>query len=308
MALMLLAGCANVDLAAYRTVDIRAPLEDSGGRAALDFQGVPLSSGQVIVSEVDSAVSLLLTLMTETYSPWIHAGVISIEDGRPWVYEAFGLLRPHLRGPPTDAMGGSVRRISFERYLKRQAVVAVFEPLPAVDRRAVARFARSAEHAGLPFDPGFDHRTRDAVYCTEFVARALEAGGAAPFPALPRNDNPSLGKALDWLGIDAPGFLAAARLVERASPVALLSEEYSPAQVAARFAVKRELHRRFTPDQRLGNVFRWIITGPDLRPQVEALIAAAIDEAQTGHLSAEAAARLYRRHLGPVAEPRLAAR
>lgn len=51
-----------------------------------------------------------------------------------------------------------------------------------------------------------------------------------------------------------------------------MSREYTPSQVDAYFAIKRELHQRFTADQKLGNVFRWSWGGLKLREDVDAFM------------------------------------
>ena len=46
----------------------------------------------------------------------------------------------------------------------------------------------------------------------------------------------------------------------------------SAREVEAYFAAKRELHRRFTDDQKIGNIWSWSWRGLQLRPQVAAFL------------------------------------
>ena len=260
------AGCATLDTANYATFIVDRQTEHS-----LIYQGLPLRSGQIIISELGAPDSLFQSLATAEFYPYGHAGVISIESGAPWVYEGFGILKPHLRGPPTDSASGTIRRVTLEDYIGRNRFVAIYDPPPGVNADAVAAFAIDNHQRRTPFDPYFDYRDHEKLYCTEFVALALESGGAKPYEPVPVNQNPSLRVALDWLKITAPSILPAAALTRDAHRVALLSRFYTPAQVEAYFTMKRELHRRFTPDQRLGNLFTWSwFTALHVRPEIRA--------------------------------------
>jgi hypothetical protein len=244
------------------------------------YQGLPLRSGQIIISELGGPDGLFQSLVTAEYYPWGHAGVITVEDGKPYVYEGFGFLQPHLWGPPTDAASGSIRRVTLDSYVDRNRFVAIYDPPPGVNADAVAKFALDNYARGTPFDPYFDFREHEKLYCTEFVALALEAGGAKPYVPVPSSRNPSLRVALDWLKIMDPGILPPGVLPRDAHRVALLSHDYKPIQVQAYFEMKRELHRRFTSDQRLGNLFTWsAITALHVRPEILAFREAALQSA-----------------------------
>jgi hypothetical protein len=249
---------------------------------ALLHGGLPLSSGQIIVSERANAGSLFVSLAAEQFRPFIHAGVIVIEEGKPYVYDEFGSMRPALTGPPTDGMRGSVRRVPLKAFLRSVRIAAIYDVPAGVDAGAVAEFARVSRAARKPFDPYFDARSSDRLYCTEFVARALEAGGATAIRETPLRDNASYAVVLAWLKIRAPGLILAGDLVS-GEPVALLSRRYSPAQIAAYFELKRELHRRYSADQRLANVFEWSrMTGLHLRPRVREYLDEGIRRAAAG--------------------------
>jgi hypothetical protein len=103
--------------------------------------------------------------------------------------------------------------------------------------------------------------------------------------------------ALDWLKVQAPAIVTAGSLTEGAERVALISERLSAREVEAYFAAKRELHRRFTDDQKLGNIWVWSWRGLQLRPQIEAFLEAS---SQWPH---ETAAELADDWLGAFALP-----
>jgi hypothetical protein len=253
----------------YRTFDA-----ESASAGEIDFHGLPLQSGQLIVSDSGEADSLLMSMLGEQYTAYGHAGIISIENGKAYVYEGYALLWPFLSGPPTDAMRGYIRRVTLEQYVGRQHVTAMFDPGPGVDKAAVVAFARARHEDGTQFDPYFDWHDHTRLYCTEFAALALNAGGQ-PLPTPVRvRDNPSLRVALDWLKVRAPEIVTAGSLTEGAERVALISKTLTAREVEAYFAAKRELHRRFTADQKLGNVWSWSWRGLQLRPQVAAFLEA----------------------------------
>ena len=265
-----LSGCATtLAAAAYRTFDA-----ESASAGELDFHGLPLQSGQLVVSDSGDPDSLLMSMLGEQYTPYGHAGILSIEDGKAYVYEGYALLWPFLSGPPTDAMRGRIRRVTLDQYIGRQRVTAIFDPPAGVDKAAVAAFARARHEDGTEFDPYFDWRDHTRLYCTEFAALALHAGGR-PLPTPVRvRDNASLRVALDWLKVRAPAIVTAGSLTEGAERVALISRRLTAREVEAYFAAKRELHRRFTDDQKLGNIWSWSWRGLQLRPQVEAFLEA----------------------------------
>jgi hypothetical protein len=257
----LLAGCASFDPARYETVVVPEP-------AIATWRGVPVREGQIAVIERPGATSLLLSLVAARYEPFVHAGLVVVDDGEPYVYEAMGVFKPRFSGRPTLGMGGGVRRVKLAAFLARDGIAALYEPEAAVDREAAAAFARVNLAARTPFDDTFDARDARRLYCVEFVARALEAGGAPRVAGVMLSTNPSMRVVLDWLEIDGPAILLAGELLDEDRRVLLASRNLTREQIDMYFARKRELHRRFTVDQRLGNVFDWRGQGLKLRPRV----------------------------------------
>ena len=104
--------------------------------------------------------------------------------------------------------------------------------------------------------------TEDAK-ATPLAARARATQTAEASPAQQRS-----------APVHAPAIVTAGSLTEGAERVALISRRLSAREVQAYFAAKRELHRRFTDDQKLGNIWYWSWRGLQLRPQVEAFLEA----------------------------------
>lgn len=260
---LLCGGCASLDLGTYRTavIDPRP--------AAQRWHGIPVETGQIIVSEHTGATSLFLSLTTREFEPFLHTGIIVVEKDGPQVYEAMAAILPLPWDKPNKHVGGGVQRVTLQEFVGRGGIIAIYEPPAAVDRMKLTHFVREKRQQRFPFDGHYDSRDATKFYCVEFVARALEAGGAPPISATPLTANPSVQVALQWLGIDGPDMLMAGAVVAGERRVALLSRGLTEFQVGRYFALKRELHRRFTADQRLGSVLSWNHQRLHLRPAVE---------------------------------------
>lgn len=255
----------------------RVEADAERGAGTLLFKGIPVRSGQVLVSEQGSARGMFLSLLVADSSPWVHTGILVVEDGRPVVYEANGRLRPSFGSAPlTRNVIGGVRRLDFDSFLEQNRFVALYDPPAGTDRDLIGRFARDSFMNGLAFDPYFDRGDPSTVYCSEFTALALAAGSAPPAGTSPMNPNASVAVILAWLGITTPDIIPPAALIADGNRVGLFSRRDSPAQVQAWFAVKAELHRRFTPEQKLGNVLSFSpLRGFRFQPEVAAFMAAA---------------------------------
>ncbi|MBI5136158.1 MAG: hypothetical protein HZA24_02355 [Nitrospirae bacterium] len=272
-----------------------------------------LADGQIAVSPAGGPLGVFLSLFPESFHPYVHGGVVAVERDGAVVYHAMGVPRPHLEGPPTDATGGGVFRTPLADYVAMQGTVHLFQPPPGVDGERVAAFARARYRAGTPFDPYFDSTDRARLYCTEFVAAALEAGGGGPYPVSPNRRNRSLAVVREWLKVDARGAIQADTLVAGARPLATLSARDSAPQARLRRAWTAELHRRFGADQRIGYLFEWTGIRLRFRPDVlafrERALALADAAPPPDQAAADAAVRALADDLfGPLPEaPRVAA-
>lgn len=264
------AGCAPLQTEGLRVLE-SPPAEHPPAYGELAFR-----SGQLAVSDARSPLNLLIALLPQHYHRFTHIGLIEVVDGTAWLYEAQGRLSllPGS-GPPTDRISGAVRRIPLAELVRRNGYVEVYDPPPGLDVTAALVYARRQMELGTPFDPYFDETGHAALYCSEFVALALHAGGQPLAALLPSRSNPSLRRALDWLGVRAHGSWQPGTLVAGGRHVATLSSDRTRSQAALHFAVREELHRRFTADQRIGYVFRWTGQGLALRAPVAEFVSAA---------------------------------
>lgn len=269
-----------------------------------DAKTLPLESGQIIVTSSGDALDVFIGLLTPEYNPYVHAAVISLENGKPYVYEAFGRhwLNP-FAASPTDAVSGRIKRVPLFHFLKRYEYIEVWDPA-GVDKASVVAFARSHFRRKTPFDPHFDAGDSAALYCTEFVALALEAGGGMPVAPIANRVNRSARILLDWLGIP-DRLIQADSLVAGGKQIATLSLVRTRTEITIADEVRREIHRRFTCDQKVGNVFQ--LTGATVlfREPVQKFSDAArllfntTETPQDGRIVRNAVRELANHHFGP---------
>jgi hypothetical protein len=263
LAALALAGCATLDLRGFRSVQVR------DGSPPVTVEQIPVRTGQVIVSEHATGTSLAISLIAERFARYTHVGLVVIDEGRPFVYESMGAYIPLPWQPPNALIAGGVRRVPLADFVVRGGIIAIYDTPPGVDAARVAEFARTQRREHRGFDGHYDPRDGRMYYCVEFVARALEAAGAPPLAPARATRNPSMQKALEWLEVRTPEFLLAGDLVEESRRAVLLSEDFNPEQVERYFALKAELHRRFTVDQKLGYLFEWKKRSLRLRPALD---------------------------------------
>ena len=249
---------------------VRAPA--TRPRHEIDATSLPLAHGQIVVSEAGGAMSLFFSLFAVDDTPWVHAGIVAVENGQTVVYEANGSFFPVPGLAPTATISGAVRRVGIERFVAGKRIVGLYAPAPHVDRERMVAFARAQWKRGAPFDPYFDTDDTNALYCTELVALALAAGGAPPEATAMRSANPSLAVARRWLGLRSDRVYLAGRLVATAQEVGRWSADLSGAQIDAYFAARHALHARFADDVRLGEVFLWSGGGLRMRETVQRFV------------------------------------
>lgn len=247
--------------------------------SAIDYEGVLLTSGQLAVTDAPTWLSILFTLTLRDFSPFLHAGVIVIEDGRPFVYETVGKYAAWRNPRPTEAIKGHVRRIPFHKFVSLQKHVEIYDPAPEIDRQAMVDFVLLSHRNKVPFDAFFRTDDQSAYYCTQFVALAIEAGGGPPSEQTAITTNRSVLVLLDWLGIVTPASLIpASALYDNQRYVGTITTFSSRASMHAYLVAKREIHRRFTGNQKLGNVF--VLNGryPEVRPQIAEFVNQAMEK------------------------------
>ena len=277
-----LLGCAAQEEREIRVVSSHSPVNRQGG---ITYKGVPLFPGQLVLTEHGDAMSLLMTVGLTRFRPFTHAGILVVEDGEPYVYDLVGSLGLNRMDPPTDGIHGGVQSRPLDRVIRRNRVVAVYDPPPGTHPGRMVTYSWKSALSDIDFDPYFDYDDRRRLYCTEFVAVAVQQAGGEPPDPIPLRGNPSLGVVFRWLKIRAPRILAAGSFAVPDRHVATFTSGWTEAEIAAYFAAKREIHRRFTADQRLGHLFRWEGNSLELRPGVVEFREQALQLARSGELA-----------------------
>ena len=276
---LILSGCVSLNVASLSTLELSdSATVLSEAEGGINFQGVPLKSGQIIVSDNNAAMNLIVTFTDTEYHPFSHAGIISIEQGKPYVYQAAVQLKLLFRESATDLTTGSVMRISLAEFVNATTVAAIYNPSSAELGKSMVAFARHAYGKKLPYDAVFDPVDRSKVYCSEFIVSAMEFGHGQAVPLRLRNRHSSIDTLYEWLNIDTNRHYFVSDLVSNKNRVALLSTKLTARQIELHFALREELYRRFTADQKIGNILSWSTFGPVFRPQVASFIQRGLDQ------------------------------
>jgi hypothetical protein len=236
------------------------------------YFGLPLRTGQVLLSEAPSPHGLLFSLGTETYTPFTHSAIIVVEDGAPYVYDVAADFRPWFASTAADALHGGVGRAPFLEYVGGALYAEVFDPPAGTDPDKLVARLRDLRRREVPFDAHWDFQDKSALYCTEFVAELLAAAGAPTPPLSRRGPNRSLRRALAWFGLETEWVLPAGAFIDETRLVAAVGPWRTRTSGQAYFAAKRELHRRFTADQKVGNLMELDGTELKIRPHVQAYL------------------------------------
>ncbi|MBX7248787.1 MAG: hypothetical protein K1X35_06985 [Caulobacteraceae bacterium] len=96
-----------------------------------------------------------------------HVGIVIVEpNGRVGVV--------HAGGDPTQSRA-VVREVAVRDFLHEAQSASVFRMKDPAAAQATAAAARSFAAARIPFDTEFSLQSRDSLYCTEMVWRAMSA-------------------------------------------------------------------------------------------------------------------------------------
>lgn len=268
---ILMSGCHSLQRQAP-ALNVLEREEITGRPQAL---GLSLQSGQVILSEAQGPLSYFMNLVPNKFYKFTHAGLIVVEDAGPVVYHLTGELSAEKAldaKAPTNAIAGTVRRESLQQYCKDSLYVQVFDPPPELDIPKTIEFVQEAYRNKVPFDPYFNHTDQRKLYCTQFIALALQAGGNDPIPLTPIKANPSLRKVLNWLEIRSNKILPAGALARPEASVGILGTFSNAESANAYFYAKKIIYDRFTANQKIGNLFSLDGFDLELRKNIDRFI------------------------------------
>lgn len=237
-----------------------------------NYLGLPLQSGQIALSEAPGAYSFLFALGLEEYRNFTHAAVVVLEEGKAYIYEMTGEYNGiGLEDSITDGVTGYCRRQTLEEYGAGNLYVEIFDPPPGVDPAKVAAYAKDVYKRQPEFDAYFDYNEHEKLFCTEFVQQALEAGGAPPAKLVKIRQHPGYQRLITWFKVERNVALPAATFSDESRWRASMGQLPCRTTAYSYFAAKKEISRRFTDDQVLGNIFRMEGIG-DIRLRDEVLL------------------------------------
>ena len=133
-----------------------------------------ICSGDIIFRLGHGYISETLKNISQKEQRYSHAGIISVEDGAPYVY--------HLIGSESDAE--TLRRETLNGFCKPSSAqsFALYHILLNVSQQhSVDSLNHYYYHCALPFDRRFDMDTDSAMYCTEYVYKILSRASGGNF-------------------------------------------------------------------------------------------------------------------------------
>lgn len=169
---------------------------------------------------------------------------------------------------PTDAIKGKIYRRHLNHYLEVENYTSIYDLPDTIDRNKVVDFALYNYQNETPFDPYMNSLNHEQLYCTEFVSEALKAGGMKQPKLTPYRENRSLNIVHEWLKVTDKSVIQAGSLIELEKHIVTLSHHHSFREIQLYIATREELHRRFTKDQKLGNLFEWTGFRLKFRPPI----------------------------------------
>lgn len=261
-------GCLGTQ--ALPPVNVLGKRVDESHKAT--YNGLSIRSGQIVLTESPDATSYLFVLLPKDFYPFTHAAIISVEDGEPWVYDVTGEVKTFpLKKRLMDNVKGKMYRRKLFEYIAPNLYAEIYDPPPGSDGEKIAAYARQKYKEGVEFDSYFDFHDHSRLFCTELVALAVESSGGGPVKPIPSNPNPSVVAGMQWIGVPPGEGLPAGLFAEPSRYVGALGQFPTRSSAWLYFEAKKELHRRFTMDQRLGFVLTLDGNGRvDVRPEITA--------------------------------------
>jgi hypothetical protein len=262
-------GCSTATTGRMNFLDAKA-----APRGVPTYLGLPLRTGQLVLTEAPGAYSFAFELIPETFYPFTHVAIVAIENGEPVVYDVTGEYK--ATGLHTKLLAnvhGGMRRTPFYEYVAPNLYAEIFDPPAGADPEKIAAFARQKFAEAVEFDAFFQYEDHKKLFCTELVNLAILNAGGKPAQLVPARENASLKLALQWLDVPHSYVLPAGLYKDDARYVGAVGQFSSRTAAYSYFEAKREISRRFTKDQRLGFLFEMHSTGDiSTRPELDGFV------------------------------------
>lgn len=235
------------------------------------YLGLPLRSGQIVLTESPDATSYAFLMLPDKFYPFTHAGILSMENDEPYVYDVTGGVKSvPTRSRMLDNISGKMYRRPLFEYASPNIHTEIYDPPPGADGEKMAAYVRKRFADGdVKFDTHFDAHDHSTLFCTELVALAVEAGGATPPPVTKSSHLRSIDEIMTFLGVPRGEAYPVGLFAEPSRYVAALGPYNARGAAWAYFEAKREVYRRYTADQRIGVVLAVSGNGElSVRPEI----------------------------------------
>jgi hypothetical protein len=209
---------------------------------------LPFETGQILLSEAPGPHGILFTLAPNRFFKFTHSRVIVLdEQGEPCVYDMSAEFKPTLATTPPGSLHGGVRRTQLPTT---SASTSTSRSSTRRRRRSPAKWPQRCWNRGARrgFRRPLGLRRRQGALLLRVHRGRARSGRRAATAARRAHRKPVAEARARWFGVTTRESLPAAAL-PRERLVAAFSRWPTRASATAYLEAKRELYRRFTPDQ-----------------------------------------------------------
>ena len=256
-----LVAASGMSGAVFASESIRSVTFSTQNNVAHQQWKSKLQTGQILLTESPKPTNFLILAMYPEFSPFFHVGIVEVEEGNIFVYEANGeinklsVMAGLVGGSvPSDSITGYVKKTPLDVFLSESRTISIFSPPPQADIQALVNFSYYHAKAKTPFDAYFDAADSTRLYCSEFVSLALRAAGVKGDFLVKMRNNPSLQKIREWMKVRDVSIIPGPKLVSPRNWLGTVSLDYSELELQVDRAIKLELYQRFSANQKVGNV------------------------------------------------------
>ena len=119
-----LGGCANQSLPPMNVLGKKVDAQHKP-----NYLGLPLKSGQLVLTESPDTTSYLFPLIPKKFYPFTHVAIVSVEDGEPYVYDVTGEVKTFpLRKRLMDNVTGKMYRRKLYEYVAPNLYAEIYDP------------------------------------------------------------------------------------------------------------------------------------------------------------------------------------
>ena len=137
-------------------------------RAAIDSITAMLQTGDVALRRGRGPYSYILANLNQVDKTYSHCGLVVVEHGYPFVYHSIG-----GEDNPDERMRRDSATTFFTPQYNSDIAVARY-PFSLAEKKKLTTVVHDFYKARPKFDLEFDLATDDKLYCSEFIAKAID--------------------------------------------------------------------------------------------------------------------------------------